>query len=252
MSKKPEATELLTEIENGLKDKFLSVRKKHFNRNKKGYEYEKTLATFLESYLGGVYDFYVRVPLIDHELEALSILSVDENEFDVVATYKTAVPKIVLKAHDTSYIPYDAVAFVVEVKQKLDKTVLEDDLEKLDKLGKLKVGKRFGDHFTTKYSIQRPLKILFYYESGTTIDTLIASLNNKRNAWDFMVVLMDGDMFGNPSMPIVGKRYKIDKIVRKTNYPLLRLMLYATTSLPCPPIVNTWDLFLNLLSMLKD
>lgn len=252
MSKKVEAIKLLEAIEEEFKDKFDELRKKHFNPNTKGYEYEKILKDFLESYLSGLYEFHARVPLIDVALDALSIFTSGGNEFDVVSTYKTAVPKIVFKAHETSFVPYDAVAFIVEVKQTLTKTVLENDLKKLDKLSKLKIGERFGVLFTGDYVIQRPLRILFYYESEIADATALGMLNKYRNAWDFMAILMDDVLFGNPSLPIIGKRFKTDRISRFKGYPLLQLMLATTTSLPCPPIVNAWSLFVNLLSMGKD
>ena len=134
MNKKTEAKKFLEGIENGLKSEFNNLRDKHFNTNTKGYEYEKILKDFLASYFGGIYDFHVRVPLVDIELEALSVFSSSENEFDVVATYKTVVPRIVLKVHETSFLPYDAVAFIAEVKQTVTKAGLESDLKKFDKL----------------------------------------------------------------------------------------------------------------------
>ena len=252
MNQNVDVAKLLEATEEELKSRFYKLREKHFNRNTKGYEYEKILKAFLEPYLGGLFDFHIRVPLIDSEMEILSTFSLDENDFDVVCTYKTAIPKIVFKAYETSFLPYDAVAFIVEVKQTLTKTSLEDDLKKLDKLHKLEVGKRFGVHFSTKYSIQRPLRILFYYESDIAEETLLVLQKKYQNAWDFITILMDGTIFGNPSMPIIGERLKTGKIAVAKSHPLLRLMLYTTTSLPCPPIVNTWSLFINLLSTPKD
>jgi|YelNatPaOPRAMG01_1025707.scaffolds.fasta_scaffold52470_2 hypothetical protein len=250
MSKKAEAIRLLVGIDEGLKGRFNELRNKHFNPNTKGYEYEKILKEFLESYLSGLYDFHVRTPLIDAELEALSIFTSAENEFDVVSTYKTAIPRIVLKINDTSFIPYDAVAFIVEVKQTLTKAALENDLKKLDKLSKLKTSEsRFGAFVYGDYVIQRPLRILFYYESEIADITTLNLLSNYGCAWDLMAVLMDNIMFGNPSLPIIGKHFKTDKILRFTDYPLLQLMIAMTTSLPCPIVANAWPLFINLLSI---
>lgn len=252
MSKKVDAIKLLEAIEKGFTDKFDELRNIYFNPNTKGYEYELILKEFLESYFSGFYEFYVRVPLIDFELDALSTFASGENEFDVVCTYKTAIPKIIYKAHETPFVPYDAVAFTVEVKQTLTKSALEKDLKKLDKLSKLKVGQRWGARFGGTYTIERPLKILFYYESEISLDALVEALNKYRNAWDFLMVLTENVTYGNPSLPIIGKRLETEKITRYVKYPLVHLMYLMMSSLPYPLVVDTSSLFINLLSLGKD
>lgn len=245
MSKKVQAVKLLEAIDESLRNKFHELRGKHFNPNTKGYEYEGALKDFLESYLGGVYDFHVRVPIIDFNLEVYSIFNTKkgENEFDVVSTYKTAVPKIILKAGATPFIPYDCVAFIVEVKQTLDSSALEKDLKKLDKLAKLKLGERFGVMIGGKFNVRRPLRILFYYESEIADATALKMLSNYGNAWDLMTVFMDDLVFANPQLPMI----EVDRILISHRHPLLQLMFVTTVSLPYPPIVNAWSLFHNIL-----
>ncbi|MBZ5529575.1 MAG: hypothetical protein LAN71_16970 [Acidobacteriia bacterium] len=246
MTKESEALKLLESVESELINKFKQLRELHYNPNTKGYSYEKALKDFLELYLGGIYDFHVRVPIIDCKLESYSVFSSGENEFDVVGTYKTAVPKIVFKAQETSFVPYDAVSFLLEVKQTLNNEVLENDLRKLNKLNRLPLGNRFGVTIGGKYNIQRPLKALFYYESEISDKTLLSTLDKYGNAWDLTIVLDDNTLLANPQLPLIQATHTSEIAISK-RYPLLQSMFIITTSLPYPPIVSAWSLFVNLL-----
>jgi len=121
---KIEVKKILDNIDFTLRNRFNEIRRQHFNPNTKGYEYEKIVAKFFEEYLGGVLDFHVRAALIDSDLKAFEVFSYGENEFDVIATYKSASPRIVLKVGDVKYIPFDSVALLIEVKQTLNKNNL--------------------------------------------------------------------------------------------------------------------------------
>lgn len=245
MSKKVQALKLLEAIGDNLKAEFHKLRDLHYNPNTKGYSYEKVLKDFLESYLGGIYDFHIRVPLVDIDLDVYSVFSSGENEFDVVSTYKTAIPRIILKAGATPFLPYDCVAFVVEVKQTVDSSALEKDLKKLDKLARLKLGKRFGVSIGGRFNIKRPLRILFYYDSEIADTTALRMLNSYGNAWDVMIIFMDDSIFVNPQLPIV----KPDRISVSKRYSLLQLMFVIASSIPYPPVVNAWSVFDKLLRM---
>ena len=247
MIKEVEALKLLESVEGELRDKFRRLRKMHYNPNTKGYSYENILKDFLELYLGGIYDLHLRVPIIDFELKTSEIFSSGENEFDVVSTYKTAVPRIVFKAEETAFVPYDAVAFLMEVKQTLNKGALKKDLEKLDKLNELHLGDRFGVTIGGGFNIQRPLRALFYYESEISDKTLLEMLNKYRSAWDLTMVFDDNMILANPLLPIIGKGTPATEIAVSKRYPLLQSMFIITASLPYPPIVNAWSLFMNLL-----
>lgn len=247
MIKEVEALKLLESVERELRDKFNQLRNLHYNPNTKGYSYEKALKDFLELYLGGIYDFHVRVPIIDFELETFAVFSSGENEFDIVSTYKTAIPRIVFKAEETAFVPYDAVAFITEVKQTLNKGALKKDLRKLDKLNKLRLGKRFGVTIGGDFNIQRPLRALFYYESEISDKTLLELLNKYESAWDLTIVLEDDMILANPSLPIIGKGALVTEIAVSKRYPLLQSMFIITASLPYPTIVNAWSLFVELL-----
>jgi hypothetical protein len=247
MTREAEALKLLESVESELRDKFNQLRDLHFNPGTKGYSYEIALKDFLELYLGGVYDFHVRVPIVDLQLEVFSVFSSGENEFDVVSTYKTAIPRIVLQAQKTAFVPYDAVAFLLEVKQTLNKDALDKDLRKLDKLNKLPLGKRFGITIGGNYNIQRPLKALFYYESEISDETMLGMLDKNRAAWDLTIVFEDDAILANPALPIIGRGAQVTEVAISKRYPLLQSMFIITASLPYPPIVNAWSLFVNLL-----
>lgn len=134
----PDKSEILKKIQAGFREEFDKIREMRYNPNTKGYDYEKILKEFYEQYLGNLFNFYTRVPLYDKELKCKNILRNEENEFDVVATYKNALPKIVLQRGKTPFIPYDSTAFITEVKQTLTKSNLNKDLKKLGKLSMLK------------------------------------------------------------------------------------------------------------------
>lgn len=155
-------------------DSFTTIRETHYNPNTKGYSYEKILKDFLEKYLGGILDFYVRSAILDSELKCFDIFGTRENEFDVIAMYKNASPKIVMEIQDTHFLSYDGVAFIVEVKQTLTKPSLEKDLKKLSKLSKLSLNhKRFKpSYYHTPLQELRPLHVLFYYETQADVEEI--------------------------------------------------------------------------------
>ena len=87
---------LLDGIEQELRNRFNELRKQKYNSNTKGYDYEKILKEFFEYYIGGAFDLIIRVGTLDSELKVMSVLKPAENEFDVVALYKNAVPRLVV------------------------------------------------------------------------------------------------------------------------------------------------------------
>ena len=108
-----------------------------FNPNVKGQGIELAVKDFMEMYLGSIFDFYNRVALVDAGGMYYRTFSPAENEFDVVATYKTAVPRVVIETEAIKYVPLDAVAFVIETKHSLTRRNLELGLRKFSKLLKL-------------------------------------------------------------------------------------------------------------------
>ena len=130
-----EAEKLLASFEKQLILKFEAIREEIIPPNTKGGEYEEIVKKFFEDYIGDAFEFLTRFGVLDIELKVNSIYKTGENEFDVVAIYRDAVPK--LRHH--RLVPYDAVAFIIEVKQNLRLSFLKKDLMKLRKLNELKV-----------------------------------------------------------------------------------------------------------------
>jgi len=211
MSNKPE---MLDRIEKSLENDFKLIRGTYYNPNSKGYDYEDTLAEFLKKYLGNFFTFFIRVPIYDEKIDSENIFTAKENEFDVVATYNNALPKTVFEFRKRRFVPYDATAFIIEVKQTLTKSNLNKDLEKLRKLSMLKLGGNvYIPSIKTPFSIGRPARILFYYEQ--IVNDLGASPNRS---------------------------------VLEQSHALLKLMYYLTMSVQYPIIVNAWGIFETLFS----
>lgn len=101
------AQQILEGANSTLKNRFNELRNQHFNANSKGYEYEKIAAAFLCEYLGGILDLHTRKVLLDRDLKAFEVFTEGQNEFDVVATFKNAMPRLVMKVGEMSYLPYD-------------------------------------------------------------------------------------------------------------------------------------------------
>ena len=112
---KEEAEEYLGAIEKQLTNRFDEIHSQVYNPNSKGFDYESILKSFFNSYLNGAFDFLVRVGVLDVDLDFKTMFNKKQNEFDVVAIYKNALPKLVY----SRFVPYDSVAFIAEVKQTL-------------------------------------------------------------------------------------------------------------------------------------
>jgi hypothetical protein len=245
---------ILEKIAKKFKDGFGSIRENHYNPNTKGYDYEETVEEFYKKYLGNFFDFYMRVPIYDANLEFRKLFRNEENEFDVVATYKNALPKIVMEIHKRQVIPYDAVAFVTEVKQTLTKPHLESDMDKLRRLSLLKLGQNvFIPPIRTQFSLARPLRILFYFERKVNEKLLWNSLAKSEHWCDFLVVADEDKVFLNRQLPITKQivsnlKKQPESAVLEQTHALLKLMYYLTMTIRYPILVNAWGIFETLFS----
>lgn len=239
------AHDVLEKTESQLRAKFAEIHEKTYNSNTKGYNYEETVQEFFSNYLGGAFDFLLRKGVLDAELKALSVFKTSENEFDVVATFKDAVPKLVYEP----FVPYDSVAFIIEVKQTLDSSNLKKDLNKLDKLRTFKTGQKFPRYayplHATFLKLTRPLRILFCYEARISRQRFSETLDSYKEAWDMLLVLSEDMVLLNTSLPAVPRVFKRDKPVTERPYPLLKAMYFICNSIP-GNYVRSWDIFENL------
>jgi len=224
------------------------------NPNTKGYDYEDIVEEFFKKYLGNFFDFYRRVPIYDANLEFRKLFKDEENEFDLVAAYKNALPKIVMSIHKRAVISYDAVAFVTEVKQTLTKPHLENDMDKLRRLSLLKLGQNvFIPPIRTPFSLARPLRILFYFEREIDEKLLWGSLVKSEHWCDFLVIADENKVFLNRHLPITKqivadlKRQPESSVLQPT-HALMKLMYYLTMTVQYPMLVNAWGIFEKLFS----
>ncbi|MCL5949332.1 MAG: hypothetical protein M1490_02505 [Candidatus Bathyarchaeota archaeon] len=239
-----QAIEILTKIEEQLIIKFDKLRKQKYNPNTKGYDYEEIVKQFYEDYVGGAFDVQIRMGILDAELKALSVFSSGENEFDVIGTYRTAVPRIVHQR----LVPYDSVAFIIEVKQTLTINKLKDDLAKLCKLKELRTNKqRFN--FNTWFPpnlLWRPTRVLFYYEARANRDK-VCDLLEKSEAWDLCIVLKDNNVLMNSTIPSMKtSRFKDAKFIQHPDFALVKTLLFTCIYIE-RDYVSSWELFSNLI-----
>ena len=241
-----EAKEILDAIEKQLKNRFQEIFDEKYNQNTKGFDYEQLLGEFLQEYLGGAFNFLIRVGVIDNELMVNSVLEKTQNEFDIVAIYKQATPKLV----HHRLIPYDSVAFIIEAKQTLSISKLEKDLKKFDKLRKLQVFcNRVRNNYPTSFQIGRPLRVLFYFEKHINIKKFCAKLTEFNKAWDICIILKENITILNSTLPYVQQKIQKDYPKALTlsfvDYPLLKAMFFISNFIESN-FLNSWTLFANL------
>lgn len=189
-------------INNEIRTEWEGIEEVRFNPNTKGKSYEESLKDFFKKYMGGPLDFHIRSGIIDNDLQTLKKLSPQENEFDVVGTFKNSIPRIIIEKQGMKYVPLDSVAFISEVKQDLTKINLEKDLKKFSKISGLESEKRFGTSVRLKTSVNHVLKTLIYF--NTKFRNPLELLDRYKEHWDFIVMIKD-DMFAiNPKLPITG------------------------------------------------
>lgn len=237
---------LLDGVDENLRNNFAHTRGLYYNQNTKGGNYEKILAEYFEKYLDNLVDFHTRSAILVAQLDALTLFSHGKNEFDVVATFKTASPRIILESRDISYIPLDAVAFIIEVKQTLDKTKLENDIQKMKILKELRLSNRFGR------TLIYPMKIFFYYEKKIAKETLEKILVENSDFWDIVIIYQDDRMYANSHLPYIARIQKILKgsimqFARFNEYSLIQFIIVLQSSLTYSHYVNTLPVFYKLL-----
>jgi len=247
---KEKARAIVQSIEGRLRDEFASIREVIINPNVKGQAYELKVNEFFESYFGGRYDFHVRCSLLDSKLKAFTILSPAENEFDVVAVHKTALPRIVLDMGASAFIPYDAVAFIISIKQTLSLPALERDLDKYQKVSQLPFSE-LGPALTGKYTIERPMRVLLYYEGGLS-NSIVDKLSEMRQVWDILENVSEDTFITNDNLPFTKPLAKEKSLLTFKEHSLGMLMLFLSVSIPHPLGLDTGKLLFNLLRMAES
>lgn len=144
-------------------------------------------------------------------------------------------------------MPFDAVAFFIEVAQTLEKGKLEKDLNKLYRLRDFDCSKRFGMTVTGKLSINRPLKTLFYYEMKIAFEAMHELLTKNLDAWDLLLVLSDNILLGNPQLPVVKANSPTGGMIAIKSNLFLNYILLTQSSMTFAPITDTGSVFVRLM-----
>lgn len=193
----------------------------------------------------------------------------------MVASFKQAVPGIILESGDMRWVPYDGVAFVCEVKSKLTASSLEDDLEKLAKLnalGREVPSRRFDPNRTGKTKMSwdggqiktttnRQLKCLVYDESSVSAETLMEKLLVDTEIWDLLLIVEEELVLVSPNLPFVDGWYDrfefeldVDKVEANDLFPdvlvlpegILWFILIIGVSVPRPSPFDATQALLQL------
>ena len=252
--------------------------------NSKGSTYEQSLADFLDSYFGGVYDINTKVAAIDSELRSFDVFDFiqGDDEIDLVASFKNAKPRIIFEtgsgAGELKWVPYEAVAFICEVKSQLTKQAIESDFDKLESISQLNstIEDRFGVTVSGNYTIQDPLQCLVYDQESIADETLDDILMQNQEHWH-MVLIVENDVlilnrrlplseifvpssndFGPEGMPDIPPEYlamleeqadvDLDPDIITLDNGLFWFLITISGSIPDPMSVNT----ANSLNALSD
>ena len=76
--------------------------------------------------MGLRFNIHGKALVIDSDMHYLDLFETGGNEFDIILTFKTSTPNMIINYGTVNYIPYDPVAAVIEVKTilKADKLYL--------------------------------------------------------------------------------------------------------------------------------
>jgi hypothetical protein len=170
---------------------------------------------------------------------------------------------------DTNLIPYDATAFLMEVKKVVDKDSLEADLQKLKNVKKMGLyNNRFGDMIMgLPFFVTHPLMNLFYFEQGTNTQLIENILGNNSEFWDTAFILYNhegqADVAINKRLPVakvlsevvykakmntdtVPEEIKRQKFLWYTDVPFIILFQVILASIPSPIAVDVMPTIMNI------
>ncbi|HET7323419.1 MAG TPA: DUF6602 domain-containing protein [Halococcus sp.] len=227
-------------------DEWSRIRKRHHNPSQKGDAFENTLKEYLEIYFSSVFEFRTGPALIDSQLRCFSELDGGANEFDVVASFNTAVPNVVFEEAGMEWVLYAGVSFLCEVKSSLNKSALEHDLKKLQTLADLRSdpSDRFGVSARGKASVNHQLHCLVYDETEINKRTRDELLDEYPDAWDLLLIVDEDTLLINSTLPLSHHLFGNDNDNQTFTWchienGLLWFVLSLTISIPRPVSVST-------------
>lgn len=203
--------ELLENLNSELESDFSRFRDLPHNPDSKGSSYEEVLKNLLDKYFGGSYTFYTKPAVLDSNLEVFDKFDTSrgENEFDVAGMFRQADPKVVFNVGEMTYIPLPGMAFVFEVKSKLTKTSLEDDLDKLSKLKNLIQNEETQASAHIKYdgALSRPALCLIY-DKYSISDESFSKILQENESWDLLLNVEHNRLHINDTVPLASRELK--------------------------------------------
>jgi len=196
---------LITNFQTQLEHQWSRLRELESDDSARGSSYETVLKDLLQLYLSGRFDILSNCSVMDSNLACFDEFGNGaENEVDVVGLFSQASPRIILEEYDISWVPLEGVAFICEVKSRLDKGRLQSDIEKLEKIRNLEQEPedRFGTKISGDFTIDHQLHCLVYDRSSISDDTLNEILAGN-DAWDLVLLVEDDTLIVNQTLPAV-------------------------------------------------
>jgi hypothetical protein len=226
------------------------------------------ICDLLNAYLGSRFEFYNRAQIVDIDMKYTRIFQGGAREIDVVGTFNTTAPKIVLKAGHSVIIPYDAIALLAEVKSVLNRKTLREDLEKLGKIMQLRT---FKNRFLIKKITginekvfgfkemrpDKPFRLLVYFKTPKDNTILDDLLSQYSGVWDAVFLVDKENVILNKDLPFakallkgrLSDRSPNSKFMIWKDFPFLMLLLVITRTIPIPPAVDVMATLLNIANL---
>ena len=128
-----------------------------------------------------------------------------EDEIDIVGTFKQSKPEVVFETDvgtgTMSWVPYDGVAFVCEIKSNLTSSSLTEDLKKLSKIRRLETApNRFKNKQEGDFDVEEPLRCLIYDTEEIKDGTLHEKLHEFIEEWHILLIVESNTILINTSL----------------------------------------------------
>jgi hypothetical protein len=200
----------------------------------------------------------VKMQIVDSEMQYTKILQGVANEIDVVGTFNTTAPKIVLKTEGLVIIPYDAIALLSEVKSELTKRKLEEDLNKLRNIMQLKISSnRFLPQGVLGFKEMKsdiPFRLLVYFKKSIDDAVMEGLLTQYLEVWDVVFLVQKEEVIINRTLPFVNSLFEAGlqdrspdkKFLIWTFAPFMILLSAITRTIPVPFAVDVMKTILNI------
>jgi hypothetical protein len=256
-SRKLEASKIVNTLESLIQKRYDEFKELSYNANTKGYDYESIIYEILKEYLNSRFDFYLRPHIVDKDMNYVAVFKTGENEVDIATTFKSTIPKLIIKTSKTSFIFLDSIAFLVECKAVLNSQSIANDLDKLEKISSLPIdANRFSDVRGSEFMVEdRPLRILVYERKSIKEEVLNSTLNASKY-WDLIFIVKDKITIINkstiPFAEYLQKKLRTNitttVVIKWQDVPFTILLIMILMTVPDPMSVNVIKQLTKLVS----